>query len=74
MLTLIYASEIIKALNEMKNIESPGEDRIIVELLKIRGEQPRERVGILLNKCLIYGNIPEAWEKAKFSLIYQKRN
>lgn len=64
----IDTTELIKALNEMKNNKSPCKDCITAEMLNIAGEQLGENVKILL----IYGKISEAWENTKVILLYKK--
>lgn len=68
----ISPSEIEYALQQMKNGKSPGEDRITPEMLKMGGKALIETIGVLLNKCLMEGKIPEAWRNAEVVLIYKK--
>ena len=53
---------------------SPGEDQITSEMLKTRGKVLKEAVGILLNKFLTEGRIPESWNNAEIVLIYKKED
>ena len=68
----ISLQEIKYALQKMKNEKSPGEDQITSEMLKTEGKVLKEAVGILLNKCLTEGRIPESWNNAEIVLIYKK--
>lgn len=68
----ISREEIRAALKRMKNRKCPGEDKITCEMLKL-GEEVIERpLQILLNKCLLEGNIPEPWKNAEVVLLFKK--
>lgn len=43
-------------------------------MLKVIGEKLRKSVKIQLNKCLLLGKIPEAWETKDFIKLYIKRD
>lgn len=68
----ISLQEIDYALRKMKNGKSPGEDQITSEMLKMGGKVLKEAVGMLLNKCLKEGRIPESRNNAEIVLIYKK--
>ncbi|XP_044767130.1 uncharacterized protein LOC123323016 [Coccinella septempunctata] len=68
----ISKQEIKAALRQMKNRKSPGEDRITCEMLKMGGVVIERSLQILLNKCLLEGNIPDTWKNAEMVLLFKK--
>lgn len=56
----------------MKNMTSPGKDRITTEMIKMAGYVLEEAIRILFNKCVHQGKIPKAWHNAEVILLFKK--
>lgn len=67
----ITVEEYEEAIKSMKRGKAPGEDGVAVELVVEGGEELRERVISLMNKCWREGKVPERWGKAIILPIYK---
>lgn len=70
----ITTTEIRAALHRMSNGKAPGEDDIIIEMVKEGGDEVVEIIEKLFNKCLEESRIPEKWESAIVILLFKKGN
>lgn len=70
----ITAEEVRKALSDMKNGKTPGEDNIVIEAVKDGGEMLLKAITALFNKCLIEAVTPVDWNNAEIVIIHKKGN
>lgn len=70
----ITEAEIQFALSKMHNGKAPGEDDIIVEMVKMGGDPVIQFLKEIFNRCLEEGRIPEKWESATVILLFKKGN
>jgi len=68
----ITTEEVSKAVSEMKDNKSPGEDGVPIEAIKFGGDTLLSAITALFNKCLELGKVPEAWENAIITLLHKK--
>lgn len=64
--------EIEKALKQIKNEKSAGEDGILPEMLKAGGDQLMKQLKNLFNQCLQEEKIPANWHNAVVVLLHKK--
>ena len=68
----ILDSEVENAMKGMKNNKAPGEDQIVMEMLRADGEIVRTKLKELFNQVLTKEEVPKEWENAIITLIYKK--
>lgn len=68
----ILDSEIEVALKQMKNDKAPGDDGIVVELLKAGEESTIKKLKEIFNLAQETETIPEKWKNAIIVLIHKK--
>lgn len=68
----ITINEIRKALSEMKNGKSPGEDGIVVDAIKLGGIKLLTTLKSLYNECLKKKSTPTQWNNAIITLLQKK--
>lgn len=68
----INDDEIISALKDMKSNKAPGEDEMVIESIKMGGQDIINALKTLFNKCLSEGTIPSQWESAQIIIIHKK--
>ena len=65
----ILDSEIEKAMKEMK--EAPGEDQIMIEMLKAGGEVLKKKMKELFNEVIRTEIVPSKWKNAIITFIFK---
>jgi hypothetical protein len=68
----ILDCEIEHALKSMKNGKAPGEDQIVIEMIRAGGQIVQMKIKELYNKILETEKVPEMWKNAIISLIFKK--
>lgn len=68
----ITVSEITRALSDMKNNKTPGEDGLVIEAIKMGGNKLLQAIKTLFNACLLKGITPSDWNNAVIILLHKK--
>ena len=68
----ILTCEVEKALSEMKSNKAPGEDQIVVEMIRAGGEITVRKIQELFNAILRTEIVPKDWKNAIITLILKK--
>jgi hypothetical protein len=68
----ILKSEVEKAIIEMKNGKSPGEDQVVIEMVKAGGNVIQEKLRKIFNRVIEEEKIPEKWKNAIITLLFKK--
>ena len=68
----IIRSEVRKAIRDLKNQKSPGEDRIPNEYLKAGEDELIEILTDCFNKIILTEEIPESWRTNNIILLHKK--
>lgn len=66
--------EVRRAVSEMKNNKSPGEDEIVIEAVKEGGHIVIKALCKLFNECLHQGVTPSKWNNAIIVIMHKKGN
>ena len=66
-------SEAAKALNEMKNNKAPGENNIVIEMIKV-GEVTIKKIKELFNLILTKENVLTNWKNALIIILFTNGN
>jgi len=69
----ITVEELETSMKGMKNDKAPGEDGLVVELLREGGVELHEKVLELLNECWRRKEVPENWGKTIIIPIYKQK-
>ena len=69
----VLVSEVELAMHHMKNNKAPGEDAIVVEILKEGGHTVAKHLARLFTSCIVNRTIPVTWNKAIIVLLHKKR-
>lgn len=70
----IKSSELMLALQQIKNQTAPGEDHVTADMLKTGPKSLESALFTLLNKCLTEGKIPDTWENSEVTILFKKRD
>jgi len=68
----ILNSEIEHAMQKMKKGKAPGEDQVVIEMLKAGGEIVKEKTRELFNIVIRREQGPKEWKNAIITLIFKK--
>ena len=68
----ILDSEVEIAMKDMKNNKAPGEDQIVMEMLRAGGEIVRTKLKELFNQVLRREEVPKEWKNVIIALIFKK--
>ena len=68
----ILASEAERALSQMKSSKAPGEDHIVVDLIRAGGEIALRKIQELFNAVQRTETVPKEWKNAIITLILKK--
>ena len=68
----ISKAEIERALAEIKNNKSPGEDEIVIEAIKEGGASLKSLIQKMFNACLTRGITPSQWHNAIITIMHKK--
>ena len=68
----VGADEVAKALKEMKRGKAPGNDEILVDVLKDGGDIVLDQLAKLFTLCIEKTQIPDSWNNALMILIHKK--
>ena len=68
----VLVSEVELAMHHMKNNKAPGEDAIVVEILKEGGHTVAKHLARLFTSCIVNRTVPVTWNKAIIVLLHKK--
>ena len=68
----ILTCEVEKALRQMKSSKAPGEDQIVVEIIRAEGEITLRKIQDLFSAVLRTETVPKEWKNAIITLIFKK--
>ena len=69
----ITTEEVEQAIGSLKKGKTPGPDTLTVELIKLLGEENRQRLRDLMNKWWTEEHIPEEALRARVVMIFKKK-
>ena len=69
---LILPSEVERALRQMKRSKAPGEDQIVVEMIRAGGEIALRKIHELFNAVLRTETVPKEWKTTTTTLILKE--
>jgi hypothetical protein len=68
----VLRSEVEHAMKYMKRNKAPGEDEIVIELMKEGGCVTADQLARLFTSCIRSRKVPEAWNNAIIILLHKK--
>lgn len=68
----VTTSEVKTALSEMKNNKSPGDDGVVIEAIKLGGNEIIQTLAKLFTECIYQGTTPSHWNNAVIVLLHKK--
>jgi len=68
----ILDSEIEYAMKKMKNQKAPGEDQVVIKMLKAGGEIVRRKIKELFDNVIRSEQVSKEWKNAIITLIFKK--
>lgn len=70
----IEAADVRRALQQLKNIKSPGQNNIHTELLKYGGQHFDQQLTNLFNQIFQLYIVPDEWRTSTTILMFEKRD
>ena len=68
----ILSWEVQYAITQMKNNKAPGDDEIVIDVIKEGGPELCRHIAKLFTNCLRKRKTPEAWNNAVITLLHKK--
>ena len=68
----ILSWEVRHAMKQMKNNKAPGDDEIVIDIIKEGGQELYEHIAKWFTNCLRKRNILQAWNNAVIILLHKK--
>ena len=65
----VLVEEVYHAVKQKKNSKAPGEDGIIIDIIKEGGFQLYKHIARLFTSCLVTRKIPQSWNNAVIILL-----
>ena len=73
-LHLVFESDILSMLNNLKNKNSVGLDGISANILKLAAEEITPSLTCLINRAILEHKVPTQWKKAKVVPLFKNGN
>ena len=70
----VLVEEVYHAVKQMKNSKAPGEDGVVIDIIKEGGFQLYKHIVRLFTSCLVSRKIPQSWNNAVIILLHKKGN
>ena len=68
----VLSAEVQHAVKQMKNNKAPGEDGVVIDIVKEGGEVLYKQLSRLFTNCLRQRTIPKEWNNAIIILLHKK--
>ena len=68
----VLIEEVYHAVKQMKNSKAPGEDGVVIDIIKEGGFQLYKHIARLFTSCLVTRKIPQSWNNAVIILLHKK--
>src|SRR5277367_5522719 len=68
----VLSWEVQYAIKQMKNNKAPGDDGIVIDIIKEGGQELYHHIAKLFTNCLSKHKTPEAWDNAIIILLHKK--